>query len=133
MSFASATKGDGKYTFLMPASRVTVSVSFAEIEPEVTVPVGVYIPVSVANLPFTDVPEYAWYANAVLYVCRNDLMNGVSTYRFAPEAVTSRGMIVTILYRLEGEPGRGHFRLHRRGPRRVVRQSGGPGPRPTAS
>lgn len=100
-------KGDGKYTFTMPASRVTVSVSFAEIEPEITVPAGVYIPVSVANLPFTDVPEYTWYSNAVLYVCRNGLMNGVSTYRFAPEATTSRAMIVTILYRLEGEPAVG--------------------------
>ena len=83
-------KGDGKYTFTMPAGRVTVEASFAEIAPE--------------PLPFGDVDDGDWFADAVRFVYENGMMNGVSETDFAPHAATSRSMIVTILYRLEGEP-----------------------------
>ena len=83
-------KGDGKYTFTMPAGRVTVEASFAEIAPE--------------PLPFGDVDDGDWFAGAVRFVYENGMMNGVSETDFAPHATTSRSMIVTILYRLEGEP-----------------------------
>ena len=83
-------KGDGKYTFTMPSGRVTVEASFAEIAPE--------------PLPFGDVDDGDWFAGAVRFVYENGMMNGVSETDFAPHATTSRSMIVTILYRLEGEP-----------------------------
>jgi uncharacterized protein YjdB len=83
-------KGDGKYTFTMPAGRVTVEASFAEIAPE--------------PLPFGDMDDGDWFADAVRFVYENGMMNGVSETDFAPHAATSRSMIVTILYRLEGEP-----------------------------
>ena len=83
-------KGDGKYTFTMPSGRVTVEASFAEIAPE--------------PLPFGDVDDGDWFADAVRFVYENGMMNGVSETSFAPHAATSRSMIVTILYRLEGEP-----------------------------
>ena len=83
-------KGDGKYTFTMPSGRVTVEASFAEIAPE--------------PLPFGDVDDGDWFAGAVRFVYENGMMNGVSETDFAPHAATSRSMIVTILYRLEGEP-----------------------------
>ena len=83
-------KGDGKYTFTMPAGRVTVEASFAEIAPE--------------PLPFGDVDDGDWFADAVRFVYESGMMNGVSKTDFAPHATTSRSMIVTILYRLEGEP-----------------------------
>ena len=83
-------KGDGKYTFTMPSGRVTVEASFAEIAPE--------------PLPFGDVDDGDWFADAVRFVYENGMMNGVSETDFAPHAATSRSMIVTILYRLEGEP-----------------------------
>ena len=83
-------KGDGKYTFTMPSGRVTVEASFAEIAPE--------------PLPFGDVDDGDWFADAVRFVYENGMMNGVSETDFAPHATTSRSMIVTILYRLEGEP-----------------------------
>ena len=83
-------KGDGKYTFTMPSGRVTVEASFAEIAPE--------------PLPFGDVDDGDWFADAVRFVYENGMMNGVSETYFAPHATTSRSMIVTILYRLEGEP-----------------------------
>ena len=87
---ALTAQGDGKYTFTMPSRKVTVEASFAEIAPE--------------PLPFGDVDDGDWFADAVRFVYENGMMNGVSETSFAPNAATSRSMIVTILYRLEGEP-----------------------------
>ena len=56
------------------------------------------------TIPFTDVNEGDWFYDAVCYVYENGMMNGVSETSFAPNATTSRAMIVTILYRLENEP-----------------------------
>ena len=53
---------------------------------------------------FTDVKESDWFHAYVDYVVSKGLMQGVSADRFAPNAATTRAMIVTILYRLEGEP-----------------------------
>lgn len=53
---------------------------------------------------FTDIEMDAWYHEFVDYVVYNGLMNGVSDTAFAPGVTTSRGMIATILYRMEGEP-----------------------------
>ena len=58
-----------------------------------------------ASIPdFSDVRPSDWYHDAVNYVCENGLMNGTSDTAFSPNATTSRGMIVTILYRLAGSP-----------------------------
>ena len=53
---------------------------------------------------FTDLDMTAWYHDGVHFCIANDLMNGTSTTTFAPGMTTSRAMIVTILWRLEGEP-----------------------------
>lgn len=53
---------------------------------------------------FLDVAPGAWYYQAVEYVSREGLMAGVGASLFAPDLTTSRAMIVTILYRLEGTP-----------------------------
>ncbi len=82
-------KGGNEYTFEMPAGRVEIEVSFREIEVE---------------LPFTDVPEGAWYADAAAYVYEHGLMAGTSATTFAPDATTSRSMIATILWRMAGSP-----------------------------
>ena len=81
-------KGDGKYTFVMPASKVTVKATFLEGE----------------ALPFTDVNEDSWFYNAVSFVLQEGMMNGTADDTFSPNLNTTRGMIVTILYRLENEP-----------------------------
>ena len=83
-------KGDGKYTFKMPANAVTVKAAFAEI--------------SAQELPFVDVPAGSWYEDGVQYVYENGLMAGTSSTTFAPEMTTTRSMIATILWRLEGSP-----------------------------
>ena len=82
-------KGGNEYTFKMPAGRVEIEVSFREIA---------------VKLPFTDVPEGAWYADAATYVYEHGLMAGTSTTTFAPNATTSRSMIATILWRMAGSP-----------------------------
>ena len=53
---------------------------------------------------FSDVKTSAWYHEDVQYVSENGLMKGTGENLFSPDATTTRGMIVTILYRLEGEP-----------------------------
>ena len=83
-------KGNGVYTFTMPNDNVSVDVTF--------VPEGQW------TNPFVDVAEDAWYYGAVRYVNENGLMAGTSANTFAPDLTTTRGMIVTILYRLEGSP-----------------------------
>ena len=53
---------------------------------------------------FTDLNTNQWYHEAVDYVLRHGLMNGVATDKFAPGGTLTRAQLVTILYRLEGEP-----------------------------
>ena len=80
-------QADGTYTFTMPNGQVTVTVTFAE-----------------TPLPFTDVTEGDWFYDAVRYAYETGLMDGVGDSLFAPNSETTRAQLVTILYRLEGEP-----------------------------
>lgn len=57
-----------------------------------------------AAAPFTDVPSDKWYAPYVEYVYENGLMTGTTGTTFSPDTNMSRAMVVTVLYRLEGEP-----------------------------
>jgi len=58
--------------------------------------------------PFTDVSEDAWYYDAVRYVFGSGLMTGTTATTFEPNAMTTRGIIATILYRIAGEPDVGN-------------------------
>lgn len=53
---------------------------------------------------FLDVPENEWFAESVAYVKNKGLMNGVSASAFEPKSSITRGMIVTIIYRVDGLP-----------------------------
>lgn len=91
-------KGDGKYTFQMPASKVTVEAVFTAVEPE---PEG---------LPFTDVTSGDWFYDAVAYVYDKGMMEGTTDTTFAPAMNLTRSMIAQVLYNLEERPeapGRG--------------------------
>ncbi|NLK92245.1 MAG: S-layer homology domain-containing protein, partial [Bacteroidales bacterium] len=57
--------------------------------------------------PFADVKEDNWFYEAVKYVYENDLMKGTGDNTFSPNEMTTRGMIVTILHRLEDSPSAG--------------------------
>ena len=59
---------------------------------------------SVSANSFTDVKESDWFYNDVEYVRENKLMSGTSDSEFSPSGVTTRGMIVTVLWRLDGSP-----------------------------
>ena len=78
---------DGTYTFTMPNGQVTVTVTFEQ-----------------APLPFPDVTEGDWFYDAVRYAYETGLMDGVGDNLFAPNSQTTRAQLVTILYRLAGEP-----------------------------
>lgn len=56
------------------------------------------------TLPFTDVAANNWYFGAVKYMFDTGIMNGISSTSFSPNGQITRAMIVTMLYRLEGEP-----------------------------
>ena len=57
--------------------------------------------------PYADVSANQWFYAAVQYVSENNLMNGVAENAFGPDIHTTRGMLVTILHRMEGEPQAG--------------------------
>ena len=61
------------------------------------------------SLPFTDISTTDWYYNSVCYVYNNGLMNGVTDTAFTPDTATSRAMLVTILWRMEGSPVVNYF------------------------
>ena len=83
--------GNNKYTFTMPSGAVKIAAEFVEETP-------------VSTLPFDDVAATAWYYDAVEYVYDNGLMNGTASDTFAPNATLTRGMLATVLWRMEGSP-----------------------------
>lgn len=80
--------GAGRWVFPMPDGDVVLEASF--------VPVG--------ELPFDDVKAGDWFYPAVQFVYERNMMGGTGGRFFSPHTATSRGMIVTILHRQEGEP-----------------------------
>lgn len=78
---------DGTYSFTMPSGAANVYVRF-----------------SGSGLPFADVPSGSWYYDDVAYVYDTGLMTGLTATAFGPNLSTTRGMIVTILWRMENEP-----------------------------
>ncbi len=89
-----ANQSSGKYTFTMPAAAVTVKSVFAAQETD-------------PGFPFADVAKGSWYYEGVRYAYENGLMSGTGEGTFSPDLPTSRGMLVTILYRLAGSPAAG--------------------------
>lgn len=58
----------------------------------------------ISSTPFIDTPAAAWYAGDVLFAYAHKLLEGVGADRFSPDSPMTRGMLVTVLYRLIGEP-----------------------------
>ena len=84
-------KGNGKYTFTMPASKVTITPTFVKIAQQPT------------GKTFSDVVKSDWFADAVAYVTDKGLMSGTGSDKFAPSATTTRAMLMTVLARYAGE------------------------------
>lgn len=85
-------KSDTVYTFTMPASAVKVGVSYVKATE------------TPSETKFNDVSANDWFASAVDYVTGKGMMNGTADNTFSPKANTTRGMVVTVLYRLENQP-----------------------------
>ena len=82
-------KGNGQYTFAMPASAVTVKAVFAKIA---------------QTNPFTDVYASDYYYDAVLWAVENGVTNGMTATTFNPNVTVSRAQMVTFLWRAHGSP-----------------------------
>lgn len=95
--------GEGKYSFEMPASDVTVEATFAKVEePEEPCDGGENCPAH----DYDDVNKKAWYHEYVDYVLENGYMVGISTdpAAFAPDSTLTRVQAIQTLYQMEGEP-----------------------------
>ena len=90
--------GSGKYTFKMPSSKVNVA--FAASGETKPCDGGKDCP----SAPFKDVDTGKWYHVSIDYVLTHSMMNGVSGTSFAPNSNLTRGMLVQILFNLEGKP-----------------------------
>ena len=91
--------GGGKYSFRMPDKAVKVSVTYkklgkAECPKDSTCPLD----------RFDDTANDGWWHDGIHYCVENGLMTGVRSNQFSPRGTTTRAMIVTILWRMEGEP-----------------------------
>ena len=79
--------GNGQFEFTMPATAVSIEATFAKAM------VNTFVDVSVAD----------WFVDAVKYVVRHSIMEGISDNEFAPLSTMSRAMVWTILARIDGE------------------------------
>lgn len=91
---------DGTYTFVQPSSKVTITVTFRQMTDTSDCPRDESCPMAA----FTDADRSAWYHDGIHYCVEQGLMVGTSETAFSPNSATTRGMIVTILWRLEGSP-----------------------------
>ena len=97
-------KGNGKFSFVMPEGKVTVTPTFSKIED--TKP---------SKNGFDDVASSDWFADAVKYVADKGLMNGTDDNQFSPNASTTRGMLMTVLARYAGEDTTGGATWYEKG------------------
>ena len=82
------TEKNGKYTFTMPASKVTVEAMFK----------------AAGNNPFTDVPAGSYYEDAVIWAVDKGITTGTSATTFNPNGICTRAQAVTFLWRAAGSP-----------------------------
>lgn len=88
-----SVKTESQYTFKMPNGKVTITVQFQPINADMS-----------WQNPFMDISESDWYFDAVKFVNRNRLMNGVGNGSFAPNTHLSRAMFAQILYNKAERP-----------------------------
>ena len=97
-------KGNGKFSFVMPEGKVTVTPTFVADNGSQT-----------ESKSFSDVKTGDWYADAVKYVADKGLMSGTGSDKFAPSATTTRAMLMTVLARYAGEDTTGGATWYEKG------------------
>lgn len=91
-------KDAAHYEFTMPDGKVNVTAAFADSS--TACPGGILCPTH----EMTDVPLRAWYHDVVDTAVDNGWMNGTGNGQFTPQGTTTRGMLATVLYRMQGSP-----------------------------
>lgn len=84
-------KGDGKYTFTMPGSKVTVTARFKQTD-------------TGTENPFTDISKNDYFYDAVLWAVKEGITSGTSDTTFSPNVSCNRAQMVTFLWRASGSP-----------------------------
>lgn len=97
-------KGNGKFSFVMPEGKVTVTPTFVADNGGQT-----------ESKSYSDVKTGDWYADAVKYVADKGLMSGTGSDKFAPSATTTRAMLMTVLARYAGEDTTGGATWYEKG------------------
>lgn len=100
-------KGNGKYTFTMPDSKVTITPMFVAEQTSTEQPSD--------TKSFSDVKPADWFASAVDYVVDKGMMNGVGNNKFAPANSTTRGMLMTVIARYAGQDTTGSEPWYQKG------------------
>lgn len=95
--------GDRTYTFIQPSGSVIIQAGFEPLQGESPCPRDRNCPISA----FSDASPTAWYHDGVHDCLEKGLMSGYDASHFGPNGVTSRAMVVTMLWRLEGCPAAG--------------------------
>ncbi len=111
--------GGGKYSFVMPATKVSVDASFVEA--------------AAPAADFADVAANAWYKGAVDYVVQKGLMTGTGEKEFSPEAPMTRAMLMTVLARYAGEDTSGGATWYEKGMAWAVANGVSDGSNPTGN
>ena len=91
---ATTKTSDTVYTFTMPASQVTVGVTYVKADETTEQP---------STKTFSDVSSSDWFADAVKYVSDKGMMNGTGNGKFSPADSTTRAMLMTVIARYAGE------------------------------
>lgn len=103
----STTKtSDTVYTFTMPASQVTVGVTYVKADETTEQP---------STKTFSDVSSSDWFADAVKYVSDKGMMNGTGNGKFSPADSTTRAMLMTVIARYAGEDTTGSNPWYQKG------------------
>ena len=97
-------KGNGKFSFVMPEGKVTVTPTFVADNGGQT-----------ESKSYSDVKTGDWFNDAVKYVSAKGLMSGTSADKFAPSATTTRAMLMTVLARYAGEDTTGGATWYEKG------------------
>ena len=103
---ATTKTSDTVYTFTMPASQVTVGVTYVKADETTEQP---------STKTFSDVSSSDWFADAVKYVSDKGMMNGTGNGKFSPADSTTRGMLMTVIARYAGQDTTGSNPWYQKG------------------
>jgi hypothetical protein len=125
--------GDGTYTFTMPDTTVSITPKFVKDETKAVDQTPAPQADTNNSSSFTDVPASQWYAEAVDFVTKNNIMNGTGNGKFSPNANLTRAMLMTMLARYDGTSTDGGSTWYEKGMQWAVSKGVSDGTKPEAN